>query len=106
MADDVLGKTREDASLPLAECYIQAFEQISSDPKQELTVVEMEDEIVGTFQLPFLPYPSFKGGTRLLGRISACQVWFSRTRNRHLHVRLYQGKCQAERLLYDPAYEQ
>jgi hypothetical protein len=33
LADDVLGKTREDYRLPLPDFYLQAFREISEDKK-------------------------------------------------------------------------
>jgi GNAT superfamily N-acetyltransferase len=65
IADDELGKTREDYSIPLPECYVMAFENISKDVNQELIVVENEKlEIIGTFQLTFIQYLTYQGGIR------------------------------------------
>ncbi len=65
LADDELGKTREDYRIPLPEAYVRAFENIQSDPNQELMVVLNEDkEIVGTLQLSFLQYLTYQGGIR------------------------------------------
>lgn len=65
IADDQLGKEREDFRIPLPIVYLQAFKQIDSDPNQELIVVENEDhEIIGTLQLSFLKYLTYQGGTR------------------------------------------
>ncbi|MHB1148412.1 MAG: GNAT family N-acetyltransferase [Lutibacter sp.] len=63
MANDKLGKLRENYQEPLPKSYYDAFEIINSDPNQELIVVEKEDdsEIAGTFQLTFIPYLSFQG---------------------------------------------
>ena len=52
IADDELGKKRENFQIPLPTEYIKAFEKINSDENQELIVVENEDlEIIGTPQL-------------------------------------------------------
>lgn len=49
IADDELGKTRENLQIPLPAAYQEAFDQIKTDPNQELPVVEDEDhEIIGT----------------------------------------------------------
>ena len=65
IADDELGKTREEYNIPLPEQYINAFEKINSDENQELIVVENENlEIVGTFQLSFIQYMNYCGGLR------------------------------------------
>ncbi|CAL2103725.1 L-amino acid N-acyltransferase YncA [Tenacibaculum sp. 190130A14a] len=65
IADDELGKKRENYQLPLPKAYISAFEQIISDKNQELIVVENEqNEIIGTLQLSFLQYLTYQGGIR------------------------------------------
>lgn len=65
IADDELGKTRENFQTPLPAAYQEAFDQIKSDPNQELLVVEDEDhEIIGTMQLSFIQYLTYRGGIR------------------------------------------
>jgi GNAT superfamily N-acetyltransferase len=66
MANDKLGKFRENYQEPLPETYYEAFEIIDSDPNQELIVLENENnsEILGTFQLTFIPYLSYQGRLR------------------------------------------
>lgn len=65
IADDELGKTREDFRDPLPDAYIKAFENINSDPNQELMVLENEHgEIIGTLQLSFIQYLTYRGGIR------------------------------------------
>ncbi|MEL6255467.1 MAG: GNAT family N-acetyltransferase [Bacteroidota bacterium] len=65
LANDKLGKSREDYQDPLPETYYQAFEVIDSDPNQELMVVENEGfEVIGTLQLSFIPYLTYQGGVR------------------------------------------
>ena len=52
IADDELGKTRENYQIPLPTEYLVAFENIDSDQNQEIIVVENENyEIIGTLQL-------------------------------------------------------
>ena len=46
LADDALGATREDARLPLARGYTDAFAAIAADPNQLLAVVEDAGEVV------------------------------------------------------------
>lgn len=60
LANDKLGKLRENYQEPLPEIYYAAFEIINSDPNQELMVVEKDTEITGTFQLTFIPYLSYQ----------------------------------------------
>lgn len=65
IADDELGKTRERFQNPLPIEYIDAFMKINSDENQELIVVENENaEIVGTLQLTFIQYLTYRGGIR------------------------------------------
>lgn len=65
IADDELGKTRETFQEPLPAYYINAFKNIDNDPNQELIVVENENaEIIGTMQLSFIQYLTYRGGLR------------------------------------------
>ena len=64
LADDQLGASREQFENPLPDSYYQAFEAINRDPNQELMVVEMASEIIGTLQLTFIPYLTYRGGVR------------------------------------------
>jgi len=66
LADDELGQQREDTSVPLNEAYLLAYDQINSDPNNELTVVEAEHKIVGMLQLTFIPYLTHIGSWRCL----------------------------------------
>ena len=65
IADDELGKTRENFRIPLPNEYNEAFENINTDKNQELIVVENENsEIIGTLQLSFTQYLTYRGGIR------------------------------------------
>ncbi|MGL4636363.1 MAG: GNAT family N-acetyltransferase [Beijerinckiaceae bacterium] len=72
LADDQLGKAREDSSLPLDAGYTAAFQAIEQDPNHRLMVVVQRGETVGTFQLSFLPGLSSKGAWR--GQLEAVRV--------------------------------
>lgn len=72
LADDSLGATRESIALPLSERYTNAFQRIAQDPNQELTLAELNGEIVGTFQLTFMQYLTHQGGLR--AQIEAVRV--------------------------------
>jgi len=73
IANDSLGKLREDYNDPLPEVYIKAFKNIDSDFNQELIVIEDDDmSIIGTLQLSFIQYLTYKGGIR--GQIEAVRV--------------------------------
>lgn len=65
IADDELGRKRENFQIPLPSEYLIAFEKINSDENQELIVVENQDlEIIGTLQLSFIQYLTYRGGIR------------------------------------------
>ncbi len=66
LADDELGSTRENPVLPLDSSYVQAFEQISNDPGNDLLVAIDEGVIVGMLQLTIIPYLTHTGTTRAL----------------------------------------
>jgi GNAT superfamily N-acetyltransferase len=72
LMDDELGRLREDSNLPLDPGYLAAFDAIAADPNQQLFVAEMAGELVGTFQLSFLPGLSYKGAWR--GQIEAVRI--------------------------------
>ncbi len=64
LADDKLGQQREDYRDPLPEAYYEAFNRIDQDPNQELMVVELAKQVIGTLQLSFIPYLTYQGGIR------------------------------------------
>ena len=65
LANDKLGKKRENFTSPLASSYVNAFQAIEQDPNQELIVLESNTkEIIGTLQLTFIPYLTYQGGIR------------------------------------------
>ncbi len=65
IADDELGKQRENFKIPLPTEYLRAFDKIDSDENQELIVVEDEtSQIIGTLQLSFIQYLTYRGGIR------------------------------------------
>lgn len=62
LADDRLGAQRE--SLDDLAPYEAAFATMRADPNQLLMVAERDGQIVGTFQLTFIPGLSHRGATR------------------------------------------
>lgn len=64
LADDFLGRQREQFEDPLPESYVRAFREIEADVNNELMVAEREGEVVGTMQLTYTPSLSFQGGKR------------------------------------------
>ncbi|TIP03433.1 MAG: GNAT family N-acetyltransferase [Mesorhizobium sp.] len=75
LADDALGRAREDASLPLAQPYLNAFAAIDRDPNQLLAVAD-GDGVIGTLQITFLAGLSQRGAW--CGQIEAVRVASSR----------------------------
>ena len=72
LADDDLGRQREQYVDPLPESYYSAFEQIHGDPNHELIVAELDGELIGTLHLIFLPSVSFQG--RLRAQVESVRV--------------------------------
>jgi GNAT superfamily N-acetyltransferase len=64
LADDELGRQREKCEDPLPESYYTAFQQINTDPNQELIVAQLDGKVVGTLHLMFLPSISYQGQLR------------------------------------------
>lgn len=66
LADDELGRTREDYRIPLPESYNKAFEEISKSDENALLVAVSEGKVVGVLQVTFIPSLTFTGGRRAL----------------------------------------
>ena len=64
LADDKLGSKREKAKGESLDPYYSAFLEIESDKNNELIIVEFENEVVGTFQLTFIPSLTRQGRKR------------------------------------------
>jgi len=72
LADDALGRAREDPADPPAPSYVAAFAAIERDPNQLPVVVERADAVVGCLQLSFLPGLSHRGAWR--GQIESVRI--------------------------------
>ncbi|WP_297695619.1 GNAT family N-acetyltransferase [uncultured Eudoraea sp.] len=73
LANDELGRLRESFKTPLPELYLDAFDKINSDQNQELVVMASKSgSIVGTLQLSFIQYLTYRGGIR--AQIEAVRV--------------------------------
>lgn len=72
IANDKLGKLRENYQNPLPNKYYEAFQNITNDPNQELVVIEDNNNVIGTLQLSFLQYLTYEGGIR--AQIEAVRV--------------------------------
>ena len=66
LSNDPLGSKREDATVPLNDAYVSAFEAITLDPNNELLVVELDGSLVGMLQITFIPYLTHIGSWRCL----------------------------------------
>lgn len=72
LADDPLGRAREDPQVPAAAAYVHAFDAIDADPHQILAVAEREGRVVGMLQLTVIPGLSRRGAWR--GQIESVRV--------------------------------
>jgi GNAT superfamily N-acetyltransferase len=72
LADDELGRTREEIGDPLPAAYYDAYEEIARDPNNRLLVAEVGGAIVGTLQLTFIRGLSRKAARR--AQIEAVRV--------------------------------
>jgi len=72
LANDPLGSTREDASAPLNPAYVAAFNAIVADDNQLLVVALLDETVVGTLQLWFIPGLALMGAWR--GQIEAVRI--------------------------------
>ena len=72
LADDPLGATREDASIPLSHAYYAAFHAIEAASGQRLVVAVEAGRIVGTMQLLAIAGLSFRGSRH--GQIEAVRI--------------------------------
>lgn len=72
LADDDLGQTREDTSVPINEKYRMAFDAINADANQYLAIAQVDGEIAGCLQLTFIPGLSRTGMWR--GQIESVRI--------------------------------
>jgi ribosomal protein S18 acetylase RimI-like enzyme len=72
LADDKLGKAREDIESGVDDRYINAFQAIDANPDQMQTVAVLDGEVAGCMQLSFLPGLSFHGAWR--GQIESVRI--------------------------------
>jgi GNAT superfamily N-acetyltransferase len=94
LADDPLGRSREDASQPLGQAYRDAFAVVDADPNQFLAVMTDGGRVIGTLQISYLAGLSLQGAWR--GQIEAVRVAADR-RGERLGQRLLEwaiGQCR------------
>ncbi len=66
LADDDLGREREDLSDAATARYERAFRAIEADARNELWTAWHGDQLVGTYQVTYIPYLSRGGNERCL----------------------------------------
>lgn len=64
LADDPLGKQREQYELPLPQVYTDAFTAITKDPNNELIVGRHKQQVIALLQLTYIPSLTHKGSWR------------------------------------------
>jgi GNAT superfamily N-acetyltransferase len=64
LAHDFLGRQREAIEATPPDAYYAAFDEIDADPNNELIVVDRGGQVVGTFQITYIPSLTFRGGRR------------------------------------------
>jgi ribosomal protein S18 acetylase RimI-like enzyme len=72
LADDDLGRSREDASAPLNGKYVDAFDALQRDPNQLMAVLVAGGVVVGCIQISFIPGLSRLGMWR--GQIESVRI--------------------------------
>jgi ribosomal protein S18 acetylase RimI-like enzyme len=72
LADDPLGRAREEPSDPLSDVYWRAFDDIAAQSGNHLLVAERSGAVIGCLQLTIIPGLSRRGMKR--GLIEAVRV--------------------------------
>ncbi len=72
LVEDAIGATRDDASLPLDDGYVEAFDVLDSDPNQLMAVAELDGTVIGCMQITFIPGLTRKGSWR--GQIEGVRI--------------------------------
>jgi GNAT superfamily N-acetyltransferase len=72
LRDDPIASEREQEAGLLDDVYLDAFDAIDADERQFLVVAEVDGEVVGTLQLSYIPYLTYRGGER--AQIEAVRV--------------------------------
>jgi hypothetical protein len=72
LADDPIGRGRENLGPQLDNCYREAFAAIERDPNQLLAIAERSGDVMGVLQLSFIPGLTRRGMWR--GQIEGVRV--------------------------------
>ena len=95
LADDELGRSREDASTPVNGKYVDAFDALQRDPNQLMAVAVSGGPASGAIEISFIPGLSRLGMWR--GQIESVRV-ASRVRGEGIGRRLLEwaiGECRS-----------
>jgi ribosomal protein S18 acetylase RimI-like enzyme len=76
LADDELGQSREDASVPVNARYVDAFDALQRDPNHLMAVLVADGVVAGCVQISFIPGLSRQGMWR--GQIESVRIASSR----------------------------
>jgi ribosomal protein S18 acetylase RimI-like enzyme len=76
LADDELGQSREDVSVPLNARYVDAFDALQRDPNHLMAVLVADGVVAGCLQISFIPGLSRQGMWR--GQIESVRIASSR----------------------------
>jgi ribosomal protein S18 acetylase RimI-like enzyme len=76
LADDDLGRSREDPATPVNGKYVSAFETLKRDPNQLMAVLVADGVVAGCVQISFIPGLSRLGMWR--GQIESVRIASSR----------------------------
>lgn len=72
LAEDFLGRTREDPSLPLRREYLDAFDEMAKDANQTMVVMELDGAVIGCLQITVIPGLTLMGARR--GQIEGVHI--------------------------------
>jgi GNAT superfamily N-acetyltransferase len=64
LADDTIGKIRENNSRPILPSYIKTFNSILDDENVDLIVGVLNDDVIAVAQQNYLSYLTYQGGRR------------------------------------------
>ena len=72
LADDEIGRTREEVADALPSAYAEAFDEIAADPRNRVLVAEVDGAVGAVLQLTLTRYLTYRGGRR--GQIEGVRV--------------------------------
>jgi len=70
--DDGLGRDRESVSNKYKQKYLSVFSELLESKYFDIFVMEKNNEIIGFYQIMYLPHISFKGSKR--GQVESVRI--------------------------------